>query len=69
MNFSLKVVGVQAQTIAKPERQPDGSVKNNTEQTIRIVARDETGNSLTFAVPYNEGKTIELDKVFAVTVE
>lgn len=69
MDFTLKVVGVQSQTIAKPERQPDGSVKQNTEQQCRIVSRDDKGNTFSFTVPYNEGKTFELDRELKITVQ
>lgn len=69
MKFELKIVGNQAQTINKPERQADGSVKQNAEQMSRIVARDDKGNTFACSMPYNEGKTFDLDRVLSVTVE
>lgn len=68
MEFTLKITGVQSQTIAKPERQPDGSVKQLTDQQTRIVARDDKGNMFSFGVPYNEGKSFELDKELKISI-
>lgn len=68
MDLLLKVFGVQSQTINKPERAPDGSVKNNSEQITRISAKDDKGNVLQFAVPYAEGKSFDLDKELKISI-
>lgn len=68
MDLLLKVFGVQSQTISKPERAADGSVKNTTEQVSRISAKDDKGNVLQFAVPYAEGKSFDLDKELKISI-
>jgi hypothetical protein len=62
MDFTLKVIANQAQTVTKQERAPDGSIKAITEKRSRIVARDSDGNAFSFSMSYDEGKKFELDQ-------
>ncbi len=68
MELQLKVIGNNAVSQTRSERNPDQTVTNTTQDLSRISAKDEKGAVLQFTTDYETGKGFELNKVLTVTI-